>query len=89
MCRAGHVVPSATDYDMAKAVFRPDVYRAAMRHTGAALPGASAKLEGGITDPMGVGTVQGRLILGSDSFFDGKAFDPDNMQAILGNMPSN
>lgn len=83
MCRAGHVAPNDNDYELAKAVFRPDVYRAAMRNTGAALPGASAKLEGGITDPMGVGTVQGRLILGADSFFDGRAFDPDNLVAAL------
>lgn len=89
MCRAGHVVSSESDYATAKQVFRPDVYRAALRNTGAALPGASAKLEGVITDPLGVGTVQGRLILGADSFFDRRAFDPDDLAAALTELPKN
>jgi two-component system, oxyanion-binding sensor len=76
---AGHVVPNAPDYARAQAVFRPDVYRAALRPLGVPLPGASSKLEGGIGDPTGVGTTQGRLILGADRFFDGQQFDPDKM----------
>lgn len=88
MCRAGHVTPDKQDFETAKQVFRPDVYRAALRQTGAPLPGASAKLEGGITDPLGVGTVQGRLILSSDSFFDGRAFDPDDLDAAVANLPN-
>jgi NitT/TauT family transport system ATP-binding protein len=31
------------------ASFRPDIYRAALAGTGVPLPGASAKLEGGIS----------------------------------------
>jgi two-component system, oxyanion-binding sensor len=44
------------------------------------LPGASSKLEGGITEPTGVGSIQGRLILSADSFFDGQAFDPEDFE---------
>jgi two-component system, oxyanion-binding sensor len=79
MARAGHLTPNADDYAAAQNVFRPDVYRAALRPLGVPLPGASAKLEGGIADPTGVGTTQGRLILGPDRFFDGQAFDPDSV----------
>jgi two-component system, oxyanion-binding sensor len=77
MCAAGHIIPDATDYTQAQGIFRPDIYRAALGPLGVPLPGASAKLEGGIESPTGVGTVQGRLILGADNFFDGQSFDPD------------
>jgi two-component system, oxyanion-binding sensor len=79
MATAGHVSANVADYARAQAVFRPDVYRAALRPIGVPLPGASAKLEGGIADPTGVGTTQGRLIMGADRFFDGKEFDPDEL----------
>lgn len=77
MAIAGHVKANAADYAAAQAVFRPEIYRAALGSLGATLPGASSKLEGGITQPIGVGSIQGRLILGADSFFDGQAFDPE------------
>ncbi|ALJ13336.1 CmpA/NrtA family ABC transporter substrate-binding protein [Sphingopyxis macrogoltabida] len=76
----------AFDDDAAAAasnVFRPDVYRAALAGSGAPLPGASSKLEGGLDEPIGAGSTQGRLTLGSDRFFDGRAFDPDDIQGYL------
>jgi two-component system, oxyanion-binding sensor len=83
MAEAGHVVPNAADYQTAQNVFRPDAYRAALGPLGVALPGASAKLEGAIADPLGVGTTQGRLILGSDQFFNKQSFDPDAYGILL------
>jgi NitT/TauT family transport system ATP-binding protein len=80
---AGHAKPDAGDYETAQRVFRPDVYRAALRPLGVPLPGASSKLEGGIADGLGVGTTQGRLILGEDRFFDARSFDPDALDAYL------
>ncbi len=77
MAAAHHVIPNLEDYAKAQAIFRPDIYRAALGPIGAILPGASSKLEGGRNVPMGVGSIQGRLILGADSFFDGRVFDPD------------
>jgi two-component system, oxyanion-binding sensor len=77
MVKAGHTARSDADYALAQGVFRPDAYRAALRPLGVALPGASSKLEGGIAGPLGVGTTQGRLILGPDRFFDGRTFDPE------------
>lgn len=78
---------SAADAATATAVFRPDIYRAALAGSGAPLPGASSKLEGGIGEPIGAGSVQGRLLLGSDRFFDGRAFDPDDIQGYLADLP--
>ncbi|MEY4270553.1 MAG: hypothetical protein RLZZ58_1769 [Pseudomonadota bacterium] len=89
MCLAGHVEPDSARYKAAKAVFRPDVYRTALSPLGVAVPGASAKLEGGIAHPTGVGTAQGRLILGPDRFFDGRQFDPEQLDSYLQNMPKN
>lgn len=83
MVRAGHAKKNAADYAAAQKVFRPDVYRAAFAGTNVPLPGASAKLEGGIAETMGVGTVQGRLMLGPDQFFDGRSFDPDQLDRYL------
>lgn len=71
----------------AEGVFRPDLYRAALAGSAAILPGASSKLEGAIADPLGAGSVQGRLVLGADRFFDGRAFDPDDAQAYLASLP--
>ena len=83
MCAAGHAVPNPPDYESAQGVFRPDVYRAALRPMGVPLPGASAKLEGSISNPVGVGTTQGRLILGADGFFDGQSFDPEAYAVLV------
>lgn len=83
MIRWDSNVFSEADAATASSVFRPDIYRAALAGTGAPLPGASSKLEGGLDEPIGAGSVQGRLTLGSDRFFDGRAFDPDDIQTYL------
>jgi len=83
MCIAGHATANQADYARAQAVFRPDFYRAALRPLGVPLPGASSKIEGSIADPTGVGTTQGRLILGPDRFFDARRFDPDDLDGYL------
>jgi NitT/TauT family transport system ATP-binding protein len=83
MCRAGHASADPAEYRAAQHVFRPDIYRAALRPLGVPLPGASSKLEGGIGGPLGVGTTQGRLILGADRFFDARSFDPDALSDYL------
>jgi NitT/TauT family transport system ATP-binding protein len=78
---------SPRDAATATDVFRPDLYRAALAGSGAPLPGASSKLEGGLEGPTGAGSVQGRLMLGSDRFFDGRAFDPDDIERYLAELP--
>ena len=78
---------SAEEAARAEGVFRPDLYRAALAGSGAVLPGASSKLEGAIGESLGAGSVQGRLMLGADRFFDGRAFDPDDIPGYLGGLP--
>ena len=60
----------------ARAVFRTDLYRDALRRTGAELPGASEKVEGSVGAKMAVASESGRLFLRPDRFFDGRIFDP-------------
>ncbi|WP_267961919.1 ABC transporter substrate-binding protein [Sphingobium sufflavum] len=78
MVRWGHAKPTEEGFAAAAAVFRPDVYRSAFAGTGAVLPGASLKVEGAISAPLGAGSHGGRLVMGPDAFFDGRLFDPDD-----------
>jgi two-component system, oxyanion-binding sensor len=68
-------------------VFRPDVYRRALANVGAALPGASSKVEGGVSSPLPVGSTRGALVLSDDRFFDGRSFDPDDIATYLTQFP--
>lgn len=83
MVRWGHSALQPGGFEAAASVFRPDIYRAALAETDAILPGASAKVEGAIAEPMGAASVRGRLILGPDRFFDGRRFDPDRAEEYL------
>lgn len=83
MARWRHAPLDVEGFEKAAAVFRPDIYRAALSGTGAILPNASAKVEGAIAAPLGVGTASGRLIMGPDRFFDGRLFDPDKALEYL------
>ncbi|WP_016747406.1 CmpA/NrtA family ABC transporter substrate-binding protein [Rhizorhabdus wittichii] len=64
-------------------VFRSDVYRRALAGSDVPMPGASMKVEGAIATPTGVGSHSGALTLGPDRFFDGRVFDPHNIEAYL------
>lgn len=87
LVRWDHLAFSPADAASASAVFRPDIYRAALAGSGAPLPGASSKLEGGLAEPIGAGSTQGRLMLGSDRFFDHRAFDPEDIPGYLADLP--
>lgn len=87
MTRWDGIAYSDTDAATAAEVFRPDLYREALSGSDAPLPGASSKLEGGLDAPVGVGSVQGRLTLGADRFFDGRSFDPEDIGGYLASLP--
>lgn len=87
MTRWDGIAYSDADAATAAEVFRPDLYREALSGSDAPLPGASSKLEGGLDAPVGVGSVQGRLTLGADRFFDGRSFDPEDIDGYLASLP--
>lgn len=76
---------SYTPDDAARAarVFRPDVYRAALKGSGAPLPAASSKVEGSLHQSTAVGANQGSITLERNSFFDGRVFDPADLAAYV------
>lgn len=78
-----------SDVDARKAagVFRPDVYRSALKGTGDALPGANSKVEGSVGGLLQLSTQQGAITLSENSFFDGQSFDPDHQEDYLDALP--
>lgn len=74
---------SDSDARAASRVFRPDVYRTALKGTGDALPGANSKVEGSVDKLVQVATQQGSITLSPNVFFDGRTFDPDDVEGYL------
>lgn len=77
-------LPAGPLRDVARSCFRSDIYRAAVGPIGADLPGASEKLEGALQHRTEVASTLGRLILGPDSFCDGRVFDPEDLTPVAG-----
>lgn len=71
------------DAERAGQVFRPDIYRSALAGTAEPLPGASSKVEGSLDQLTQVTTQQGSMTLSPNTFFDGRAFDPDMIARYL------
>ncbi len=78
---------SAKDARKAARVFRPDVYRSALKGSAEPLPGASSKVEGSLGQTTVVGTQQGLMTLESNRFFDGGVFDPADLPGYLSRLP--
>ena len=78
---------SVEDARRAAHVFRPDVYRSALKGTGEPLPGANSKVEGSVGNHLQLTTQQGAITLSENSFFDGKTFDPDRAEEYLDSLP--
>lgn len=83
MVRWGQVAHTPERAAAARATYRPDIFRRALGPVGADLPAASAKVEGALTRPTPVASQSGRLVLGPDGFFDGRLFDPDDVEGYL------
>lgn len=83
MVRWGQVPYRSEDLARVRQVYRPDIYRAALKSTEADLPNASAKVEGALKTPTPVASRSGRMVLGPDGFFDGRLFDPDDVEGYL------
>lgn len=81
--RWGQVEHNARNASLARETYRPDLYRAALKPLGAALPAANAKVEGALKTATPVGSAGASLMLGPDGFFDGAIFDPDKVDAYI------
>jgi NitT/TauT family transport system ATP-binding protein len=83
MVRWGQIDHTADHAAIARATYRPDLYRSALKPLGVALPAANAKVEGALLGPTPVGSAGASLTLGPDGFFDGTLFDPDRIDAYI------
>jgi ABC-type nitrate/sulfonate/bicarbonate transport system substrate-binding protein len=83
LVRWDHLRFSAADAESAARVFRPDVYRSALAGTGDLLPGASSKVEGSLARTTAVTAQQGVMTLANNTFFDGRSFDPDDVEGYI------
>ena len=83
LVRWDHLPFSPADAEAAARVFRPDVYRSALAGTGDMLPGASSKVEGSLARPTAVTAQQGAMVLANNAFFDGRSFDPDDLEGYI------
>lgn len=83
LVRWDRVPYSPEDARAAAQVFRPDVYRSALTGTIAPLPGASSKVEGSLARRTAVTAQQGSMVLENNTFFDGRSFDPDDLEGYL------
>jgi len=83
MVRWGQVQHTTEHAHIARETYRPDIYRAALKPLGVALPVANAKVEGALTSATPVGSSGASLVLGPDGFFDGSLFDPDKLNSYI------
>lgn len=83
MVRWGQVGFSAELVATIRNVYRPDLFRSALADTGIDLPRASAKVEGALKAATPVASRNGTMVLGPDGFFDGRLFDPDEIEAYI------
>jgi NitT/TauT family transport system ATP-binding protein len=88
MVRWDQVAASERHEAIARDTYRPDLYRAALKPLGVALPGANAKVEGALKAATPVGSAGASLTLGPDGFFDGAVFDPDKVGEYLASQHS-
>ncbi|MEM7701144.1 MAG: CmpA/NrtA family ABC transporter substrate-binding protein [Pseudomonadota bacterium] len=76
------------EYDAAEAeaaakVFKPGVYRSALAGGNDPLPTSSSKVEGSVSEALHASTHNGTILLENNTFFDGKSFDPDALEAYI------
>ncbi|MBV9839999.1 MAG: ABC transporter substrate-binding protein [Sphingomonadaceae bacterium] len=83
LVRWGFAAPTPESLRKATGVFRSDIYRRALSAAGLPMPGASMKLEGALEVPLAVGSHRGPITLGPDRFFDGRVFDPEDIEGYL------
>ena len=83
MVRWGEVAHTSERAQAAAMAFRPDIYRAAMAPLRVPVPIDDSKVEGLLTAPTAVAATQGTVTIGPDGFFDGRTFDPADVDAYI------
>ena len=83
MVRWGEVQHTPERAQLAAQTFRADIYRAAMAPLKVPVPVNDSKVEGLLSAPTAVTATQGTVTIGPDGFFDGKLFDPADVDGYI------
>lgn len=83
MLRWGELQDAAGIEEIAQAVYRPDVFRAAASALGHSYPEVDSKREGGHAAAWTQSIAGGGLQMGADRFMDGRVFDPGSVAAYV------
>ncbi|MEM9206031.1 MAG: CmpA/NrtA family ABC transporter substrate-binding protein [Pseudomonadota bacterium] len=84
MVRWGQVTHTPDAMEQAQRAYRPDIYRDVFTGSDVTLPAANAKVEGALSAGVPVGSTTGHLVLEPDGFFDGRIFDPSDLDGYIG-----
>lgn len=84
MIRWGQIGQPIDVMKAAGEIYRPDIYRQAVKPLGIAVPTTDAKIEGAHAAPWTLVEATGPIAMGPDRFFDGRVFDPATPYAYLG-----
>jgi nitrate/nitrite transport system substrate-binding protein len=85
MARWGQINRPADAMQTASTIYRPDIYRDAVKPLGIPVPTIDAKTEGAHAHPWLLTAATGPIEMGPDRFFDGRTFDPRAAHDYLGN----
>lgn len=83
MLRWGQIEAPLDIRKTASSVYRTDLYRAAARDLGIAVPTIDWKTEGSHHGPWTLAQASQPIPMGADRFFDGANFDPERLVAYL------
>jgi NitT/TauT family transport system ATP-binding protein len=83
MVRWGEVQHTPERAEAAAHTFRADIYRSAMAPLKVPVPVVDSKVEGLLSAPTEVPATVGTLTVGPDGFFDGKLFDPADVDGYI------
>ncbi len=87
MVRWGQVGDPGDMSALARAVYRPDLYRLAAADLGLSAPTADQKIEGAHPQPWTVEGSLGPIAMAPDQFMDGRRFDPSQPLDYLAGFP--
>jgi len=85
MIRWGQIEKPLNIKATAESIYRPDLYREAAKALGVAYPTIDSKTEGTNSKIWTLNDATSPIQMGSDLFFDGKAFDPKKIVEYISN----
>jgi nitrate/nitrite transport system ATP-binding protein len=88
MMRWGHVSTDVSVENVTRTVYRADVYREAAAALGLATSDVDFKTEGDHAAAWQLTVGEEQLLMGPDSFMDGRQFDPEAVREHVGAFPS-